>query len=55
MDPCNYDEAIQDKDARLWQKAMKIEMDSMYSKSSMVSYESTWWGKTHRLQVDLQE
>ena len=27
----------------------------MYSKSSLVSCETTWWGKTHRLQVDLQE
>ena len=30
-DPCNYNEAIQDKDATLWQKAMKTEMESMYS------------------------
>ena len=40
-DPCNYNETIQDKDATLWQKAIKIEMESMYSKSSMVSCEST--------------
>ena len=31
-DPYNYNEAIQDKDATLWQKAMKIEMESKYSK-----------------------
>ena len=31
IDPCNYNEAIQDKDATLWQKAMKTEMESMYS------------------------
>ena len=31
MDPCNYNEAIQDKDATLWQKAMNTEMESMYS------------------------
>ena len=55
MNPWNYYEAIQDKDVTLWQKAMKIEMESMYSKSSLVSCESTWWGKIHRLQVDLQE
>ena len=30
-DPCNYDEAFKDKDADLWQKAMKYEMQSMYS------------------------
>lgn len=30
-EPCNYDEALQDKDAELWQKAMKSEMESMYS------------------------
>ena len=30
-DPCNYDEALKDKDAKLWQKAMKSEMRSMYS------------------------
>ena len=30
-DPCNYDEAVQDKDATLWQRAMKTEMESMYS------------------------
>ena len=30
-DPCNYNEAIQDKDATLWQKAMKTKMESMYS------------------------
>ena len=29
--PCNYNEVIQDKDATLWQKAMKIEMEFMYS------------------------
>ena len=40
-DPCNYNEAIQYKDATLWQKAMKIEMESMYSKSSLVFYETT--------------
>ena len=31
MDPYNYNEVIQDKDATLWQKAMKTEMESMYS------------------------
>ena len=41
MDPCNYDEAIQNKDTTLWQKAIKIEMESMYSKSSLISCEST--------------
>ena len=41
MDPCNYNKVIQDKDVTLWQKVMKIEMESMYSKSSLVSYEST--------------
>ena len=30
-DPCNYDEALKDKDAELWQKAMKSEIQSMYS------------------------
>ena len=30
-DPCNYNEAIQDKDATLWQKAINTEMESMYS------------------------
>ena len=30
-DPCNYNEAIQDKDATLWQKAMNTKMKSMYS------------------------
>ena len=29
-DPRNYNEAIQDKDATLWQKAMNTEMQSMY-------------------------
>ena len=33
--PCNYNEAIQDKDVTLWQKAMKIEMKSMYSMLGM--------------------
>ena len=31
INPCNYNEAIQDKDATLWQKAMKTEMESIYS------------------------
>ena len=31
IDPCNYNKAIQDKDATLWQKEMKTEMESMYS------------------------
>ena len=30
-DPSNYNEAVQDKDATLWQSAMKTEMESMYS------------------------
>ena len=29
--PENYNEAIQDKDATLWQRAMNTEMESMYS------------------------
>ena len=29
--PYNYNEAIQDKDATLWQKAMNTEMESIYS------------------------
>ena len=41
MDPCNYNKAIQDKDVTLWQKTIKIEMEFMYSKSSLVSCEST--------------
>ena len=31
IDPCNYNEAFQDKDATLWQKIMNTEMESMYS------------------------
>ena len=27
MDPCNYYEAIQDKDVTLWQKKIKIDME----------------------------
>ena len=30
-DPSNYNKAIQDKDATLWQKSMNTEMESMYS------------------------
>ena len=30
-DPENYNEAVQDKDATLWQRAMNTEMESMYS------------------------
>ena len=30
-DACNYDESLKDKDAELWQKAMKSEMQSMCS------------------------
>ena len=30
MDPCNYNKAIQDKDATLWKNAMNTEMESMY-------------------------
>ena len=48
-DPCNYNDAVQDKDATLWQRAMKTQMESMLSKSSLASYGSTSWGKTHRL------
>ena len=32
MDPCNYNKIIQDKDVTLWQKVMKINMESMNSK-----------------------
>ena len=31
MSPCNYNEAIQDKNATLWQRVMNTEMESMYS------------------------
>ena len=31
MDPCNYYEAIQDNDVTLWQRAMKIDMEYLYS------------------------
>ena len=31
MDSGNYNEAIQDKDATLWQRAMNTGMESMYS------------------------
>ena len=31
IDPCNYDEALKDKDADLLQKVLKSEMQSMYS------------------------
>ena len=30
-DPSNYNEAVQNKDATLWQSAMKTELESMYS------------------------
>ena len=30
-DPRNYNEAVQDKDATLWQAAINTEMESMYS------------------------
>ena len=40
MNPYNYNKTIQDKDATLWQKVMKVEMESMYSKSNLVSCES---------------
>ena len=30
-DPSNYNEIIQDKDVKLWQSAMKTELESMYS------------------------
>ena len=30
-DPSSYNEAVQDKDATLWQSAMKTELESMYS------------------------
>ena len=53
MDPCNYYEAIQDKDITLWQKAMKIDMESLYSNQVWFLVKTTWWGKIHRLQVDL--
>ena len=29
--PINYNETLQDKDVELWKKAMKLEMESMYS------------------------
>ena len=30
-DPSNYNEVVQDKDATLWQSAMKTDLESMYS------------------------
>ena len=40
-DPSNYNEAIQDKVAILWQKAMKTEMESMYSNQVWTLIEAT--------------
>ena len=31
IDPCNYNEVIQGKDATLWRKEIKTKMESMYS------------------------
>ena len=31
QDPCNYEEAINDKDSGSWQDAMKAEMESIHS------------------------
>ena len=31
IDPCDYTEAVKDKDAKHWHVAMESEMDSMYS------------------------
>ena len=47
-DPSSYNEAVQDKDATLWQSAMKTEMESVLQ-SGLASCRSTNWGKTHRL------
>ena len=55
MNPCNYNEGIQDKDATLWQRAMNTEMEFMYSKSGLVSGEFTLWGKTHRISGSTRE
>ena len=55
MNPCNYNEAIQDKDATLWQRAMNIEMEYIYSKSGLVSSEFTLWGKTYRISGSTRE
>ena len=29
-DPCNYDDALQDKNVDLWQKNIMFEMESIY-------------------------
>ena len=55
MNPCNYNEAIQDKDATLWQRAMNIEMESIYSKSGLASSEFTLWCKIHRISEQEEE
>ena len=54
MNPCNYNESIQDKDATLWQRTMNTEMESMYSKSGMVSSEFTLWDKNHRISESIK-
>ena len=48
MVPWNYYEAIQDKDVTLWQKVIKINMESLYSNQVWFLVKTTWWGKTHR-------
>ena len=40
-DPENHNEAVQDKDATLWQKAMNAEMESMYSNQVWTLVDST--------------
>ena len=53
IDPSSYNEAVQDKDVTLWQSAMKIEMESMYSNQVWLLVDPPVGGKTHRLQMDL--
>ena len=57
-DSCNYDEAVQDKDATLWQRSMKTEMESMYSnqvwtrRKPSLGHVRIWGSPAHVLKRD---
>ena len=42
-DPENYNEAVQDKDATLWQRTMNIKMESMYSNQVRTLVDPAVW------------
>ena len=52
-DPLTISDAMKDVDSKVWQQAMDLEMDSMYSNQVWELVDFTRRGETNWMQMDL--